>query len=104
MEKFREVLNDIARQIEYGKGATEPELKHLWNKLSWAITDYENTIEIKQPEATKENIQVIEKWIKERDTQVFPVGLRCAECGSSNISINLSDVTTCYSCGHSNNK
>jgi len=39
MDKLRNVLSKIQYLIEYGKGATEPDLKNLWNDLSDAITE-----------------------------------------------------------------
>jgi len=38
---YRTILNEIQSLIEKGNGATEPELKVLWNQLSNAITQTE---------------------------------------------------------------
>lgn len=41
MTTFRVILNEIKTLIEKGNGATEVELKQLWNELSNAITETE---------------------------------------------------------------
>ena len=38
---YRTILNEIQHLIEKGNGATEVELKQLWNGLSNAITETE---------------------------------------------------------------
>ncbi len=51
MENFRIVLNEIEGFIDNQDGATESQLKSLWNGLSNAITDYE--FEIKNSNAVE---------------------------------------------------
>ena len=41
MEKFRDILVEIQSLVEGGHGATESDLKGLWNSLSTAITNQE---------------------------------------------------------------
>lgn len=40
-DKFRDVLNEVQRYIETNGGATESEMKAIWNSLSCAITSSE---------------------------------------------------------------
>ncbi len=52
----RGVLNKIQAFIEYGNGATESELKSLWNDLSIAITELES--KLSQPILTDKEIEI----------------------------------------------
>jgi len=40
-DRFRDILNDVQRYIETNGGATESEMKAIWNSLSCAITESE---------------------------------------------------------------
>jgi hypothetical protein len=45
MEVFREILENVHGLIENGNGATESDLRGLWNDLSNAISDHEKKSE-----------------------------------------------------------
>ncbi len=57
-DKFRDVLNEVQRYIETNGGATESEMKAIWNSLSCAITESEK----RQPTAEGAG-EVLEKHL-----------------------------------------
>ena len=81
MNQLREILNEIQTLIECGNGATENELKSLWNNLSTTITELE--AKLSQPILTNEEIKIAaakyaierhglgEEWQPDREESLF---------------------------------
>jgi len=82
-DRFRDVLNEVQRYIETNGGATESEMKTIWNSLSCAITESEK----RQP--TAEGAEAIQPHIT------------CPKCGSTNNSELAKNDRLCYDCNHS---